>query len=221
MLSGRMAMAAMSSLGLPMLAPVTKSQEAKTHVEEWLQGSQIMPVVAGEGCGRDCWRNGHKVCQALTNPNNKKYNVKYNKYDKVVLGNLTAKGDWGMCNLPRANTPQAIIGSRVQDNNTRTLRVRGSRGRRFRQALPVRVAEECATGTDRSLCHKVFVCSAPDAGAAARTSQQCMIGLNPDCTPVMTSLLHTRWQGVVAMAPLGAGISPVRGIIQRQTSCSL
>ena len=30
---------------------------------------------------------------ALANPNNKKYDKKYDKYDKVVLDDLTAKGD--------------------------------------------------------------------------------------------------------------------------------
>ena len=35
----------------------------------------------------------------------KKYDIKYDKYDKVVLADWMAKGDGGMCNLPRAHTP--------------------------------------------------------------------------------------------------------------------
>ena len=139
----------------------------------------------------------------------------------VQYDNDKRKGDWGMCDLPCADTPRAIIGSRRRDNDTRTPRVWGSRGRRFCQALPAGVAKGRATGTDRSLCHKVFVRSGPDTDAVMRTSQQRTIGLGPDCTPAMTSLLHARWQGVVATAPLGAGISPIRGVIQRQTPCSL
>ena len=54
---------------------------------------------------------------------NKKYDIKYNKYDKVILANWTAKGDWGMCNLPHAHTPRAIIGRRARSNDTRTPRV--------------------------------------------------------------------------------------------------
>ena len=126
-----------------------------------------------------------------------------------------------MCNLPRAHTPRATIGSRRHGNHTRTPRVRGSGGRRLCQALPIRVAKGRATGTDRSLRHKAFVRSGPDTGAATRTPRQRTIGLGPDCTPATTSLLHARWQVVVTVAPLGAGIIPVGGIVQRQTPCSL
>ena len=132
-----------------------------------------------------------------------------------------AKGDWGMCNLPRAHTPRATIGSRARSNHTKTPRVRGSGGRRLCQALPARVAKGRATGTDRSLRHKAFVRSGPDAGAATRTPRQRTIGLGPDRTPATTSLLHARWQVVVAAAPLGAGIIPVGGVVQRRTPCSL
>ena len=76
-------------------------------------------------------------------------------------------------------------------------------------------------GTDRSLRHKAFVRSGPEAGAAPRIPQQRVIRLGPDCTPATTSLLHARWQGVVAAAPLGAGISPFGGVIQQQMPCSL
>ena len=126
-----------------------------------------------------------------------------------------------MCNLPRAHKPQATIGSRARSNHTRTPRVWGSRGRRLCQALPARVAKGCATGTDQSLRHKAFVRSGPDADAVTRTSRQRTIGLGPDCKPATMSLLHTRWQVVIATAPLRAGISPVRGVIHRQTPCSL
>ena len=54
MLSGRTAMVATSSLGLPKLMHVAPQQEAKTYVEERLQGMQRVPVMAGEGQGRDC-----------------------------------------------------------------------------------------------------------------------------------------------------------------------
>ena len=87
--------------------------------------------------------------------------------------------------------------------------------------MPAGVAKGCAPGTDCSLRHKAFVCSGPDAGAAMRTSGQRTIRLGPDCTPTTTSLLYICWQGLVAAAPLGTGISPVRGVIQRQTPCSL
>ena len=99
-----------------------------------------------------------------------KYDNKYDKYDKVVLADWTAKGDWGMCNSPRAHTPRATIGSRRRGNHTRTPRVWGSGGRRLCQALPARVAKGRATGRDRSLHHKAFIRSGPDAGAATRTS---------------------------------------------------
>ena len=219
--SGRTAMAATSSLGLPTSAHVVRQQEAKTHVEEWLRGAWTVPGVAGKGCGRDCWRDGWELHRALAKTNDKKYNGKYDKYDKAVLGDLTAKGDLGMCNLPCAHTPRATIGSCRRDNDTRTPRVRGSGGRRFCQALPTGVAKGRATGTNRSLRHEAFIRSGPDAGAAMRTSRQRTIGLGPDRTPTTTSLLHARWQGVIAAALLGAGISPVGGVIQRQTPCSL
>ena len=176
--------------------------------------------MAGKGYGGDCWRNGQELHRTLAKMNDKKYNGKYDKYDKAALDDLTAKGDWGMCNLPCAHTPRATIGSRRHDNNTRTPRVQGSRGKRFCQALPAGVAKGRATGTDQSLRHKAFVCSGPDTGAVTRTSRQRTIGLGPDCTPTTMSLLHARWQGVVATAPLGAGISPVGGVIQQQTPCS-
>ena len=214
-------MAATSSSGLPMSTYVVQQQEAKTHVEERLRGARTVPVVAGKGRGGDCWRDGQELHQALAKTNNKKYNRKYDKYDEAVLSNLTAKGDWGMCNLPRAHTPRATIGSRRRNNNTRTPRVRGSGSRRFCQALPAGVAKGRAMGTDWSLRHKAFVCSGPEAGAVMRTSRQRTIGLGPDRTPATTSLLHACWQGVIATAPLGAGISPVGGVIQRQTPCSL
>ena len=87
--------------------------------------------------------------------------------------------------------------------------------------MPARVAKGRATGTDRSLRHEAFVRSGPDAGAAMRTPRQRTIGLGPDRTPATTSLLHARWQVVVAAAPLGAGIIPVGGVVQRRTPCSL
>ena len=74
--------------------------------------------------------------ESVSKKYDEKYDVKYDKYNKVVLANWMAKEDWGICNLPRANTPQATIGSRARSNDTRTPRVRGSRGRRFCQALP-------------------------------------------------------------------------------------
>ena len=151
----------------------------------------------------------------------KKYDVKYDKYDKVVLADWMAKGDWGVCNSPRTHTPQATIGSHRRGNHTRTPRVRGSGGRRLCQALPAQVVKGRAMGTDRSLRHKAFVRSGPDAGAAMRTPRQRTIGLGPDRTPAMTSLLHVHWQVVIATAPLGAGIFPVRGVVQRRMPCSL
>ena len=36
--------------------------------------------------------------------------------------------------------------------------------------MPAGVVKGCATGTDRSLRHKAFVRSGPDAGAVTRTS---------------------------------------------------
>ena len=118
-----------------------------------------------------------------------------------------------MCNLLCAHTPQATIGARVQDNNTRAPRVWGSNSKGFCQALPARIPEGCAMGTDRSLCHKALVRSSPYIDTTTGTPQQRMIELGPDHTPTMISLLHTRWQGVVIAAPLGAGISPVGGVI--------
>ena len=173
----------------------------------------------GAGQRRSSRRSG--TTEALAKSTTKKYDDKYDKYDEVVLGDLAAKGDWGMCDLPRAHTPRATIGSRRRGNHTRTPRVRGSGGRKLCQALPVRVAKGRATGTDRSLRHKAFVCSGPDADAATRTSRQRTIGLGPDRTSATKSLLHACWQVVVATAPLGAGISPVGGVIQRQMPCSL
>ena len=107
------------------------------------------------------------------------------------------------------------------DNNTRAPRVQGSNGRRFCQVLPAGVAERRATGTDGSLRYKALVCSSPYAGTTARTPQQRMIGLGPDHTPTTTSLLHACWQGVIVVASLRAGTSPIRGIIQQQTLSSL
>ena len=157
----------------------------------------------------------------LTDKKYNKYDNKYDKYNKVVLGNLMAKEDWRCADLPRAHTPQTSIGACIRDNNTRAPRVRGSNGRRFCQALPAGVAEGRATGTDRSLPHKALVRSGPHAGATVRTPQQCITGLGPDHMPTITSLLHACWQGVVIAAPLRAGISPIRGVIQWQMPSSL
>ena len=60
-LSGRTAMASMSSSGLLKLAYVVLQQEVKTHVEEGLRGAQRVPVVAGEGQGKDCRVNGWEL----------------------------------------------------------------------------------------------------------------------------------------------------------------
>ena len=93
-------------------------------------------------------------------------------------------------NLPRVTTPQAIIDARVQDNNIRAPRVRGSDGRGFCQVLPARILEGHATGTDQSLHHEALIHSGPYTETTARTPQQRMIGLGPDHTPITMSLLH-------------------------------
>ena len=124
-------------------------------------------------------------------------------------------------NSPNAPAPQATIGVRRQDNDTRTPSVRGSGGRRFCLALPAGIAEGCATGTDRSLRHKAVVSSGPHVGATAGTPQQRTIGLGPDCTHATTSLLHAHRQRPVVMTPLGAGVAVVRIVFCRKTTGSL
>ena len=81
-----------------------------------------LPKGAGSGrrgAGRRLLGQWLGTTPPLANLNDKKYDKKYNKYHKVVLGDLTAKGNWGMCNLPHAHTPQATISSCVWDNDTR------------------------------------------------------------------------------------------------------
>ena len=157
----------MSSLGLPTLAHVVRRQEAKTHVEEWLRGAQRVPVVEGGAETAELMVGNYG---SVSENYDKKYDDKYDKYDEVVLSDLAAKGEWGMCNSPRAHIPRVTISSRARSNDTRTPRIRGSVGRRLCQALPTQVAKGRAMGTDWSLRHEAFVCSGPDTGAAMRTS---------------------------------------------------
>ena len=119
-----------------------------------------------------------------------------------------------MDNLPCAHTPPIVRG---RDDDTRTPRVRGSDGRRICLALPARIPERRATSTGRSLRHKALINSGPYAGTAARTPRQRMIGLGPDHTPAMMSLLHTRRQQPVVRTPLGAGVATVRSVFRRKT----
>ena len=123
------------------------------------------------------------------------------------------KRELGMYNLPCAHTPRIVRG---RDNNTGAPRVRGSDGRRFCLALPARIPERRATSTGQSLRHKALVNSGPYAGAAARTPQQRMIGLGPDHAPTTTSLLRARWQRLVIVTPLGAGIATVGSVFCRK-----
>ena len=88
--------------------------------------------------------------------------------------------------------------------------------------MPVGVAKGHAMGTDRSLHHKAFVRSGPNAGAVLRTPQQRVIGLGPDCTPPTTSLLHTHWQGVRGWVYNGFGRTVVeQGVVARVTMITI
>ena len=51
-----------------------KQKETETYVKERLRGTRRVPVVAGEGQGGDCWRNGRELHQASANPKRWKYN---------------------------------------------------------------------------------------------------------------------------------------------------
>ena len=67
-----------------MLAQVAKPQEAKTQVEEQLRGSQRVPVVAGEGHGGDCWRNGWETKLSVSKPEQQKVQQKVRQIVRQV-----------------------------------------------------------------------------------------------------------------------------------------
>ena len=208
-------MATMSSSGLPTLAQVTKDEKKlKTYIEEWLWGTQRVPVVAGEGRGGDGWRNGRELHQVLAKPKRQKYNRSTTCTTCRKMRRRKKKRELGMHDLPCAHTPRIVRG---RDNNTGAPRVRGSDGRRFCLALPARIPERRATSTGQSLHHEALVNSGPYAGAAARTPRQRMIGLGPDHAPTTTSLLRAHRQRLVIATPLGAGVATVGSVLRRKT----
>ena len=167
MLSGRMAMAATSSSGLPTLAQVAKDEKKpKTYVEEQLRGTRRVPVVAGEGRGGDGWCNGQELHQVLAKPKRQKYDRSRTCTIRRKMRRQKNKRELGMHDLPCAHTPRIMRG---RDNNTGAPRVWGSNGRRFCLALPARIPERRVTSTGRSLRHKALINSGPYAGAVART----------------------------------------------------
>ena len=189
-------------------------KKPKTYVKEWLRGTQRVPVVASEGRGGDCWRNGQELHQASANPKQQKYDKSAMRTTRRKKRRQKKKRKMGMYDLLCAHTPCIVRG---RDNNTGAPRVRGSDGRRFCLALPARIPERRATSTGQSLRHKALVNSGPCAGAAARTPQQRMIGLGPDHTPPTTSLLRMRRQQLVIATPFGAGVATVGSIFRRKT----
>ena len=202
-------------MGLPTLVQVAKDKKKpKTYVEERLQGTQRVPVVAGEGRGRDGWRNGRELHQVLAKPKRQKYDRSTMCTTRRKMRRRKKKRELGMHDLPCAHSPRIMRG---QNNNTGAPRVWGSDGRRFCLALPARILERRATSTGRSLRHEALVNSGPYAGAAARTPRQCMIGLGPDHVSVMTSLLRARRQQLVIATPLRAGVATVGSVLRRKT----
>ena len=144
MLSGRTALAATSSLGLPTLVHVVKMKGNQNLRKERLRGTQRVPVVASKGRGGDYWRNGRELHQLLANPKRQKYNRSTTRMTRRKMRRQKKKRELGMCDLLCAHTPCIV---RRRGNNTGAPRVQGRDGRRLWLALPVRILERRATST--------------------------------------------------------------------------
>ena len=121
--------------------------------------------------------------------------------------------------LQCAATSLAIIGMRVQDNNTRSLRVQSSDGQRLCHALITRVAEWCAMSADWiNLCYKALINFSPSTRVTVSSTWQRVTEGFSYHMPMTMSLLHASRQRGIIVTSHRAGVPCVRDATRRQTS---
>ena len=119
-------------------------------------------------------------------------------------------------------TSLAIIGTCAQDNNTRSLRVQSSDGRRLCHALITRVAEWCAMSADWiNLHYEALINFSPSTRVTVSSTWQRVTESFSYHTLTTMSLLHMSQQRGIIMISQRAGVLCVRDITLRQTSDSL
>ena len=115
-------------------------------------------------------------------------------------------------------TSLAIIGTCAQDNNTRSLRVQSSDGRRLCHALITRVAEWCAMSADWiNLHYEALINFSPSTRVTVSSTWQRVTEGFSYHMPMTMSLLHASRQRGIIVTPHRAGVPCVRDATRRQT----
>ena len=114
------------------------------------------------------------------------------------------------------------IGTRMWDNNIRSLRVQSSDSQRLCHALITRIAEWCTMSTDWiNLHYKALINFSPSARVTVSDTWQRVTEGFSYHTLIIMNLLHISWQWGIIMILHRANVLCVRDITLRQTSDSL
>ena len=188
---------------------------SQTQVEERLPGARTVPVVAGRGQGGDCWFGRLELQQMSANPSTTPYDM----YDASCIIRRRQKkrglGSTQTYSVPPPPELPPVCASRTMTPGLPESKAAMAGGsawhcpRGFRRDVQQAQAKACVT--------KHSSTPALTQAPQQELPQQRMIGLGPDHTPVMISLLRTRQQQPVVTTPLGAGVITVGSVFRRKT----